>query len=76
MVARGLRIGYCWRFDHGLWLSWPRRHRAKDRIMLPGAGQPGMMFTVGQVDLHPGQTHLKIFRKQCVMMAKIEDHMI
>jgi hypothetical protein len=24
----------------------------------------------------PGQTHLKIFRKQCVMMAKIEDHMI
>jgi hypothetical protein len=23
-----------------------------------------------------GQTHLKIFRKQCVMMAKIEDHMI
>jgi hypothetical protein len=25
---------------------------------------------------HSGQTHLKIFRKQCVMMAKIEDHMI
>jgi adenine-specific DNA-methyltransferase len=27
-------------------------------------------------DYFAGQTHLKIFRKQCVMMAKIEDHMI
>jgi putative transposase len=26
--------------------------------------------------VNSGQTHLKIFRKQCVMMAKIEDHMI
>jgi hypothetical protein len=51
------------------WVEW----NEEDQVYI---GKCPDLITGIHGDDPAGQTHLKIFRKQCVMMAKIEDHMI